>query len=780
MSKNNDETLLTLMSMGFEYAECESVLQDGLKDVEEAIQRLLCKKGGSKEENHEVNDVISDGRNSLDEACSTTFDVVENEKVKSRYELSDKHRQQKEQFNKKYRDVIDQTAKKQRLEERKLKQDILNDIKLDRQSKVEKKLVTSGTTQPVVKERGHEDEASVKSGCKIQIRLPSGATLQASFDKHCLLNSVMKYVKNHVDISKVLQNPSLMQPFPRREFTEKDMGATLNDLSLYPSAMLVVHEQFQPPIFMQKNESSDCLESHIDASGEGLTSQACTNSRILQGRFDNNIKDNNISHCNDQSKEHGHHSDSSLFQEAVEKRLRVTGSSSPEDTVNISRDIPQLQQLAAKCAACHLLQLHPNVVNLMARLSSKSATTIVTYLKSKKKLTPNVMNFFLPCKLQEINLDFYMLTTNDLLERLRWHYNISKMSLKSCACITDTGLSTALKGLHSLQYLNLTECTQLTGRILDHIAELTKLRVLIMDKTKVKDENVQQFFKTTKSQGLTELSFNYCSIGSDAFHDVPECPSLMVLSVNHTKVSRLGFIAQFNNLKMLGIKSTSVTDDQTVFLEGLTGLFSLELQGTPVTNEGLPSIKGLKLTHLSLPDRRMVDDVTVSIIAGCPLNSLDLGGYIKLTGRCLYSISQMKSLKDLSLSNTKITDNGIELLCGLDRLEALDLSRTSISDRISVVLIALPLLETLNLSWTKVDDDVVEYLNSCCNLIKLNLAHTDITNKGIARLVLHYLNVLLLDWTEVTLEGIQQCLENCCRLMTVRNSKFKVSFTKNG
>lgn len=54
----------------------------------------------------------------------------------------------------------------------------------------------------------------------------------------------------------------------------------------------------------------------------------------------------------------------------------------------------------------------------------------------------------------------------------------------------------------------------------------------------------------------------------------------------------MGFIAQFNNLKMLGIKSTSVTDDQTVFLEGLTGLFSLELQGTPVTNEGLPSIKG--------------------------------------------------------------------------------------------------------------------------------------------------------------------------------------------
>lgn len=60
------------------------------------------------------------------------------------------------------------------------------------------------------------------------------------------------------------------------------------------------------------------------------------------------------------------------------------------------------------------------------------------------------------------------------------------------------------------------------------------------------------------------------------------------------------------------------------------------------------------------------------------------------------------------------------------------------------------------------DDDVVEYLNSCCNLIKLNLAHTDITNKGIARLVLHYLNVLLLDWTEVTLEGIQQCLESKC------------------
>ncbi|XP_057294102.1 uncharacterized protein LOC130622635 isoform X2 [Hydractinia symbiolongicarpus] len=777
MSKNNDETLLTLMSMGFEYAECKTVLQDGLKDVEEAIQRLLCKKGGSKEENYEVNDVLNGSRNSLDEACPTSYDVVENEKIKSRYELSDKHHQQKEQFNKKYRDAIDQSAKKQRLEERKLKQDILNKIKLDRQSKVEKRLVMSSATQPVLKERGNKDEVPVKSDCKIQIRLPSGATLQASFDRHCLLKSVMKYVTNHVDISNVLQNPSLMQPFPRREFTEKDMGKTLNDLSLYPSAMLVVHEQCQPSIDMQEHEGGDCLEGHIDASDKGLNNQACANSRILQGRFINNVEDN-ISHCNDQSKKHGHHSDSFLFQQAVEKRLRHTGS--PEDIVNISRDIPQLQQLAAKCAACHLLQLHPNVVNSMARLSSKSATTIMTYLKSKKKLTPNVMNFFLPCKLQEINLDFYMLTTNDLLERMRWHYNISKMSLKSCACITDTGLSTALTGLHSLQYLNLTECTQLTGRILDHIAELTKLRVLIMDRTKVKDKNVQQFFKTTKSQSLTELSFNYCSIGSDAFHDVPECPSLVVLSVNHTKVSRLDFITQFNNLRMLGIKSTSVTDDQTVLLEGLTGLFSLELQGTPVTNEGLPSIKGLKLTHLSLPDRQMVDDVTISIIAGCPLNSLDLGGYIKLTGRCLYSISQMKSLKDLSLSNTKITDNGIELLCGLDRLEALDLSRTSISNRISVVLIALPLLETLNLSWTKVDDDVVEHLNSCCNLMKLNLAHTGITNKGIARLVLHYLNVLLLDWTEVTLEGIQQCLENCCRLMTVRNSKYKVSFTKNG
>lgn len=74
----------------------------------------------------------------------------------------------------------------------------------------------------------------------------------------------------------------------------------------------------------------------------------------------------------------------------------------------------------------------------------------------------------------------------------------------------------------------------------------------------------------------------------------------------------------------------------------------------------IPHLKQLRMLTLS-KCTAVNDDIAISIARNCPeLIGLDLHSCINITDAALYELSNLENIIWLTLSNTKITDNGIE------------------------------------------------------------------------------------------------------------------------
>ncbi len=123
----------------------------------------------------------------------------------------------------------------------------------------------------------------------------------------------------------------------------------------------------------------------------------------------------------------------------------------------------------------------------------------------------------------------------------------------------------------------------------------------------------------------------------------------------------------------------------------------------------------------------------------------------------LKSIENEKSLRDLYLPNTNITDKGVEkYFNGLDNLVNLYLPNTSISDTAIKKIATIPSLRVLYLNNTKVTNEGLKELSKLTKLSTLSLNGTKITNEGLPYLQsLSHLYNLNLNSTEVNDEGLK-------------------------
>lgn len=199
------------------------------------------------------------------------------------------------------------------------------------------------------------------------------------------------------------------------------------------------------------------------------------------------------------------------------------------------------------------------------------------------------------------------------------------------------------------------------------------------------------------------------------------------------------------------------------------------------TNTKNISIKQLKL------DETDTDDTELEKI--CEKNpelvELTLSN-TKITDAGLDNLTKLKKLKKLRLSRTVITDKGMWALAKCERIEDLDLSQTEIGDFGVRELTALPRLKHLNLYLTKVTDsgldafkkgdhrsaakitwlnldkcpitdDGIPKLSSLVNLEWLHLGGTALTDAGLEELAkLKSLKEVIITKTETTPEGVER------------------------
>ena len=172
----------------------------------------------------------------------------------------------------------------------------------------------------------------------------------------------------------------------------------------------------------------------------------------------------------------------------------------------------------------------------------------------------------------------------------------------------------------------------------------------------------------------------------------------------------------FSGVVTINASKTEITDAGLDQFKELPSLKQLVLNGTNVTDAGLGSLKGMRLTYLGLAE-------------------------------------------------AQISDVGLEKLTGLPQVECLDLSRTGITDAGLQYIIGMAHLSYVNLHLTNVTDDGLEQLKGMSQLTQLNLNNTGITDAGLKHLEgwkqLEYLDLRLSRATKAGVKKLKQALPSC-------------------
>ncbi|XP_071784217.1 uncharacterized protein [Asterias amurensis] len=462
---------------------------------------------------------------------------------------------------------------------------------------------------------------------------------------------------------------------------------------------------------------------------------------------------------------------SRLAAAAVSQASSCT-SKSPERPAS---SLPALQDLCLHCVSKRIEGRSHQPVTTLEALPPHIASQLVDELKKSATLRPKTLNLFLPCHLQHLTLDCYKYTTNELMQAVRLHIHINRLSLCACPLLTDQAF-VSISSMKKLQHLNISNNKQLTDGSLQSIKDLSNLVTLIMEDTSVSDKGVSDLASSSMVH-LTHLSLSRTNVSDTVIPLLAVFPNLKSLSLEKTKVSSLQGIGNLTTLGSINIARNTLTAealDQLANLPDLQAVNVMLLEGL-TGDKVLHHLQGLDLKQLQMPDRHTTTNNGLCSIAGMPLVALDLTDYIHITDDGIHHIADMTSLTKLSLNNTKITDLAMTYIKGLVELKELHLDRTAITDEGASVIGCFNRLQVLSMAATQIRNKFLcsKALNSCSQMTRLNLSRTNVSNQGIQSLQLPHLSLLNLDSTCVTMDGANQ-LHGCPNLRVVRTNNLRV------
>ncbi len=174
-------------------------------------------------------------------------------------------------------------------------------------------------------------------------------------------------------------------------------------------------------------------------------------------------------------------------------------------------------------------------------------------------------------------------------------------------------------------------------------------------------------------------------------------------------------------LKSLTLNQTGVSDLALPTIAKIGTLERLELNTTMVTSAGLKSlIKLPNLKEIRLQDNNLEDSALESLTKFPKLVNLSLSKNPNLTDKAIGTLSKLTNLNVLRLSGIHVGDKGIKDFGRLRNLKTLDLTSTDVTDASMAMISRLPLRQ-LYLSNTSVTDEGVLLLKKCVHLDRLSV-----------------------------------------------------------
>jgi hypothetical protein len=204
------------------------------------------------------------------------------------------------------------------------------------------------------------------------------------------------------------------------------------------------------------------------------------------------------------------------------------------------------------------------------------------------------------------------------------------------------------------------------------------------------------------------------------------------LDLGDTLVTDLGLkeLIALPRLSELSLYGTAVTDEGLRALTALPGLTALDLSRTQVTDAGVRALTALPhLAALDLGDTAVTDASAWALTAVPTLTALNLEG-TRVAAAGLGVLGAIPTLKTLTLGCTQVTDEVLRVFRRCGMLQILARARGPEGQRPGhpgeVV--------SLNLSDTPVTDAGLEDLLALPNLKEVSLYRTQVTAPGVAKL----------------------------------------------
>lgn len=247
-------------------------------------------------------------------------------------------------------------------------------------------------------------------------------------------------------------------------------------------------------------------------------------------------------------------------------------------------------------------------------------------------------------------------------------------TLAVSAPLTDTGLA-HVRGLTSLKRL-LLEGTRITGAGLMSLNDLSGLEIFTLENSPIADADLAPLRSLTTLKRLRLTCPRLTDVGMIHLRGLVNLDSL---DLSSTQVTSAG-LAQFSEmtrLKRLFLGGTRVESLQP--LGRLTGLTTLSLTRTPVSDEGLaPAAAYQQLKWLDLHGSAVTGSGLRHLAGLTRLNILNISD-TRISDADALGLSGLTSVTELDLSGTEITDAALAHLSGLPSLNRVDLRRTRVT-----------------------------------------------------------------------------------------------------
>ena len=211
-----------------------------------------------------------------------------------------------------------------------------------------------------------------------------------------------------------------------------------------------------------------------------------------------------------------------------------------------------------------------------------------------------------------------------------------------------------LSQFFNLVYLEMNHA-KVTDEGMQHLEKLQHLKHLGLEGNAITGKAIRQISKLLVS--TLYLGHNP-SMDDEAVIPLGDMNSLRVLGIEHTNLTDVGLarLVKNKNLTRLNLLGTRVTNNSMPLVAQLDNLDTLWLDQLPIMNQGLAKIAGMKsLGLLSLNATRVGDEGIEFLRGNDILHTLNLDSLPTITFKGLTVLTTMKSLRSVSLRDTRLT-----------------------------------------------------------------------------------------------------------------------------